>query len=223
MPYQSLKPIAPTYLSINPNIDPHTAIIGVDEVGRGCLYGQMTVCACILPANLSCLFVDLPKNLNHLGLNDSKKLHAKKRTELKEYLNTIASYALIDVSADLIDTLNIHQATLYGMQSAISALLGFYPNAHSFIDGCHRPQQVAATTLIKGDSCHISIAAASILAKVHRDQAMIEAAHQYPYYGFDKHKGYPTIAHKKALEQFGVLPNHRKSYAPVAQALKNST
>lgn len=216
-----LPPITPSRLSINPNIDPKTAIIGVDEVGRGCLYGQMTVCACILPADLSCYFFDLPNHLHPLKLNDSKKLGAKKRKQLAQELTVIASYALIDVSADLIDALNIHQATLYGMKSAISALTAFYPNAHSLIDGCHKPEQVNATTLIKGDGCHMSIAAASILAKVHRDQAMVEAACHFPHYGFDKHKGYPTRTHQEALQYFGVLPQHRKSYAPVAQILKS--
>lgn len=218
MPYRHLPPINPSRLSIHPSIDPKTAqIIGVDEVGRGCLYGQMTVCACVLPVNLSCAFVDLPHTPDLIKLNDSKKLSGAKREKLAQQLHDIASYVLIDVSAEWIDQLNIHQATLYGMSSAISAMLRFYPHATSLIDGCYKPSHTDAATLIKGDAHHMSIAAASILAKVHRDQAMNDEAKLYPAYGFQKHKGYPTHAHKQALKHFGALPKHRKSYAPVAQ------
>ncbi len=215
---------------INKNIDvSQPLIIGVDEVGRGCLFGQMTVCACVLPPKFA---QDLTDKFGHNNLQDtifeqlgdSKKLSAKKRTALAQLIKTQASYAIIDVPAHKIDTLNIHHATLLGMKSAIAALIAHYPTALVLVDGVHAPvMPTAIQTLIKGDSKHASIAAASIVAKVHRDAAMDAYAELYPNHGLDKHKGYPTPAHKQALAQFGILPEHRRSYAPVRQILHNQS
>lgn len=227
--YKQQALIAATECIINKNIDNNQlVIIGVDEVGRGCLFGQMSVCACILPPEFAQDLMDElgKKSLQGTAfeqLGDSKKLSPKKRVSLAQLIKTHASYAIIDVPADKIDEINIHNATLLGMKSAITALTAHYPTALVLIDGVHAPTlPTAVQTLIKGDSRHASIAAASIIAKVHRDTAMDAYAHIYPDYGLDKHKGYPTPAHKQALAQFGVLPEHRRSYAPVMHALTDA-
>ncbi len=223
-------PLTATECVINKNIDANEPlIIGVDEVGRGCLFGQMSICACVLPPEFA---QDLSNEFgeNNLKgtifeqLGDSKKLSAKKRTALTQLIKAQASYAIIDVPAHKIDTLNIHHATLLGMESAIAVLAAYYPTALVLVDGMHAPSVPMTTqTLIKGDSKHASIAAASIVAKVHRDAAMDAYAKLYPNYGLDKHKGYPTPAHKQALAEFGVLPEHRRSYAPIRQILYNQS
>ncbi len=209
-------------------------IIGVDEVGRGCLFGHMTVGACILSPDWA---VSLKGNISALKdtpltkLNDSKKLSEKTREQLDTTIKQHASYVLVDIPASVIDRINIHQATLLGMKTAITALLDSHKlttdKVQILIDGnqapildSHRLYQKHIHTIIKGDSAHASIACASILAKVARDCAMMEYAKLYPEFGLDKHKGYPTVAHKKALAQFGVLPEHRRSYAPIMQALQ---
>lgn len=221
--------IAPTELFINPNIDKNkSVIIGVDEVGRGCLFGQMSVCACILPSEFAVPLHNeqgLPtlSDTPFARLTDSKKLTEKQRLTLSTLIKSQASYALVDISAKIIDELNIHNATLLAMYSAIVALTAHYPNARILIDGIHAPKNLPQVldiqTIIKGDSVHASIAGASILAKVHRDTAMLDLAQLYPDFGLDKHKGYPTPAHKQALATFGVLPEHRRSYKPVADIL----
>lgn len=221
--------IAPTELFINPNIDKNkSVIIGVDEVGRGCLFGQMSVCACILPSEFAVSLHNeqgLPtlSDTPFARLTDSKKLTEKQRLTLSTLIKSHASYALVDISARTIDELNIHNATLLGMHSAIVALTAHYPMASVLIDGVHAPKDLLQVldiqTIIKGDSVHASIAGASILAKVHRDTAMLDLAKVYPNFGLEKHKGYPTPAHKQALAQFGVLAEHRRSYKPVADIL----
>lgn len=222
MTHNPLEPISPTRVSIQPNIDTTSSvIIGVDEVGRGCIFGPMSVCACILPADFA-LDLTCPTAKNTYAhtplaqLADSKTLTPKTRSQLAHTLQTTASYAIIDVSAAIIDQLNIHNATLLGMKSAIIALQKHYPHTSIFIDGIYAPQGfININTLKKGDQIHAAIAAASILAKVHRDALLDAYAQNHPQYGFAQHKGYPTRAHKNAITQWGILPEHRKSYAPI--------
>ncbi|MDO4250543.1 MAG: ribonuclease HII [Moraxella sp.] len=225
--------ITPTILHNNPDLPTShdSAVIGVDEVGRGCLFGHMTVAAVLLPAYLTTALDNEQKvmltDTAFAKLTDSKKLSAKQRVTLATHIKQTASYAIVDVSATLIDKLNIHNATLLGMKSAIQALIQAHTLSHAtvLIDGNYAPKLDVGflahtlTTLTKGDARHSSIACASILAKVHRDTQMCDYANAYPDYAFDKHKGYPTKAHLDALHTHGVLAEHRKSFTPVAALL----
>jgi len=182
-------------------------IAGVDEAGRGPLAGPVVVAAVILP--------------NHhtiVGLDDSKKLSAKKRDRLyNEIIQQAESYKIEIVSREKIDELNILQATLWGMEEAVLNL----PQKPDFclIDGNQMPQRIAtiSQTVIKGDGKYQSIAAASILAKVTRDRIMIELHKKYPEYNFLSNKGYPTKEHLQAMRLHGITPHHRRSYKPVQQ------
>lgn len=176
-------------------------ICGVDEAGRGPLAGPVCAAAVILPAN-----IDIP------GLNDSKKLTDKKRRELMPIIKEKAiSYGIALVDHTVIDEINILQATLLAMEQAI-AKLHIKPDL-ALIDG-NRAKDfgVPAITVVHGDSLSASIAAASVLAKVTRDDLMTEMAHKYPDYGFDIHKGYGTKAHYQALETTGPCPIHRMTF-----------
>ncbi|OOR91209.1 ribonuclease HII [Moraxella caviae] len=208
-------------------------IIGVDEVGRGSLFGQMTVAAVILPADISGEFDKI--NLTNTALsplNDSKKLSPKKRDLLFDVISQISlSHVIVDVPASVIDAINIYQATLLGMRLAIERLLAAHTTTQTapqiLIDGNATPilsanfyaHQPHIRTIIKGDGVHSSIAAASILAKVHRDRSMIEFAKQYPKYHLDKHKGYASAAHTHAIKTLGILPEHRKTFSPMKDML----
>lgn len=211
-----------------------TFVIGIDEVGRGSLFGQMTVGAVILDNDLTGEFgqVDLMGTPLTL-INDSKKLSEKKRNLVFDPIkHTCQSYAVINIPAYVIDTINIYQATLLGMRLAIENLImlnGIDKNDNLIIiiDGNATPTlsddfadfQPCIHTLIKGDSLHTSIACASILAKVHRDTAMNDYAKIYPDYGLDKHKGYASKAHTTAIYAYGILPEHRKSFNPMRTIL----
>lgn len=188
-------------------------ILGCDEVGRGPLAGPATVACVAYPLDIA---PDLP--LFSL-VDDSKKLSAKKRTQLIEAIHeTAAAYCVIDMSPEQIDTLNILQACLQGMKLAaynvIEQLDADRSNVHVIIDGnklipnFDYPQ----TAYVKGDARAWSIASASILAKVHRDDLMIEYDTKYPGYGFAQNVGYPTAAHRAALAKLGPTPIHRKSF-----------
>lgn len=213
-----------------------TFVIGIDEVGRGSLFGQMTVGAVILDNDLTGEFGQI--DLSHTPLsfiNDSKKLSEKKRTQLFDPIKQrCQSYAIIDIPADVIDTIDIYQATLLGMRLAIEHLIHInqITTNHDLtilIDGNATPIlsdefnvfQPRIKTLIKGDSIHTTIACASILAKVHRDNAMNEFAKIYPDYQIDKHKGYASKAHRHAIIQYGILKEHRKSFNPMRTILEN--
>ncbi len=176
-------------------------IAGVDEVGRGPLAGPVVAAAVILSQ-------DIP------GVMDSKKLSAKKRKLLSEIIKSEAiSYAYGRVEPQEIDVLNIHNATLLAMQRAIDGL-SVKPDK-IMIDGLYVPKvQPICEAIVKGDSLINSIAAASILAKVKRDDEMVEMDKIYPGYDFAKHKGYPTKAHKQALNAIGPSEIHRMSFAP---------
>lgn len=183
----------------------YTAICGCDEAGAGPLAGPVYAAAVILPFG-----VEIP------GLNDSKQLTEKKREPLFPVIQqTAVAWAVASVSAQEIDATDILTARMKAMEIAISQLS---PQADfALIDGNRDCGKGAAITLthqciVKGDSLSASIAAASILAKVSRDRVMVELDKLYPQYGFAKHKGYPTKAHKAAIAQYGPCPEHRRSY-----------
>lgn len=179
----------------------YEVICGVDEAGRGPLAGPVCAAAVILPKHL-----DIP------GLTDSKKLTDKKRRELFPLIQDQAvAYGIGLASQEEIDEINILQATFLAMERAL-AQLQVRPNL-ALIDGNReREFGVPVQTVVKGDSLSASIAAASVLAKVTRDDLMMELAQQYPQYGFETHKGYGTKAHYEALRQYGASPIHRKSF-----------
>ena len=183
-------------------------IAGVDEVGRGPLVGSVVAAACILPASF-----DLP------GLTDSKKISEKKRETLCELIKEQAvAYAIAESSAEEVDQINVLQASLLAMRRAVESL-SIQPN-FVLVDGNRLPEwQYEAKAIVGGDKKEPAISAASILAKVYRDQQMVELAQQYPDYGFDQHKGYPTKKHIEAIQRHGVLNEHRKSFAPVKNFL----
>ena len=182
-------------------------VVGIDEAGRGPLAGPVSVAAVILPPDFE-----------HDLLNDSKQLTERKRERLYEEITTredIRWHAEL-VGVEEIDRVNILQATWLGMRRCAQAL-NPRPDA-ALIDG--RPVRnfpIHQVALVKGDSLSHSIAAASIIAKVRRDRLMVELADRYPGYGFEIHKGYPTPAHQAALKRLGPCPEHRRSFAPVAQ------
>ncbi|MDG2091302.1 MAG: ribonuclease HII [Gammaproteobacteria bacterium] len=183
-------------------------IAGVDEAGRGPLAGNVVAAAVIL---------DRKKEIN--GLNDSKKLSATTREKLSKQIKQEAlSYAIAEADVSEIDSLNILQATLLAMQRAVAALQ--HEPDFIYIDGNRSPQWgFKSKALVKGDQRIQSIAAASILAKVYRDQSLKELHEKFPDYGFAKHKGYPTAEHLAALRKLGPCPVHRRSYAPVRAVL----
>ncbi len=184
-------------------------VCGVDEAGRGPLAGPVVASAVILDPN---------KPIH--GLNDSKKLSAKKRDELALLIRSHAlAWAVAEASVEEIDQINILQASLLAMRRAVDAL-AIKPD-HALVDGNQCPKLITCTVeaIVGGDGKVASIAAASILAKTVRD-AQMKALHEaFPVYGFDRHMGYPTAAHLQALEQYGVSAVHRRSYAPVARLL----
>ncbi|GIU34492.1 ribonuclease HII [Shewanella schlegeliana] len=182
---------------------------GVDEVGRGPLIGNVVTAAVILD----------PSNPIE-GLNDSKKLSEKKRELLFEQIQQKAlSVSVGSATPAEIDELNILHATMLAMQRAVAGL-NIKPTS-VLVDGNRTPDfGVESHAIVKGDGLIDAISAASIIAKVVRDREMDALAEQYPEYGFEKHKGYPTKAHFEALAQHGVLPEHRKSFRPVREAME---
>lgn len=183
-------------------------IAGVDEVGRGPLVGAVVTAAVILDPNQPIE-----------GLADSKKLSEKRRLTLAEEIKAKAlCWSLGRAEPDEIDQLNILHATMLAMQRAVAGLR-IQPD-FVLVDGNRIPTlPMPAQAVVKGDSLVAEISAASILAKVARDQEMDELDKQFPEYGFAQHKGYPTKLHFEKLESLGVTPYHRKSFAPVAQRL----
>lgn len=179
-------------------------IAGVDEVGRGPLAGPVVVVAVILPLNLRIK-----------GINDSKKLSLKKRNELyKIILNEALAVNVSFIDERVIDEINIYEATKKGMLEAISGLK--IKPEHVLIDAMPlRELAIAHTSIIHGDALSASIGAASIIAKVTRDEYMDKMDIKYPNYGFKHHKGYCTKEHLEALEKYGPCEIHRKSFAPV--------
>lgn len=194
-----------SYANIAPNAN---LIAGVDEVGRGPLVGAVVTAAVILD----------PKNPIE-GLNDSKKLSEKKREKLAEEIKEKAlCWSLGRAEVEEIDELNILHATMLAMQRAVQGL-SIQPD-FVLVDGNRTPEfPMPAEAIVKGDGLIAEISAASIIAKVARDNEMKELDAQYPEYGFAKHKGYPTKLHFEKLEEFGATPFHRKSFAPVKRIL----
>jgi len=183
-------------------------VAGVDEVGRGPLIGSVVAAACILPSEY-----DLP------NLMDSKKLTEKKRSVLNELIRSQAvAWSIAEASAGEVDEINVLQASLLAMKRAVEKLES--QPEFVLVDGNKLPQwRYQAQAIVGGDGSEPCISAASILAKVYRDQQMIELGKQYPQYGFEKHKGYPTKQHMEALKEYGVLPEHRKTFGPVKKLI----
>ena len=185
-----------------------TLIAGTDEVGRGPLCGPVVAAACILPVNYELE-----------GLNDSKKLSEKKREKLYDILiKECVSYGIGVVSPERIDEINILEASKEAMKIALSKL-SVKPE-HVLIDAVKLDIDIPSTSIIKGDAKSLSIAAASVIAKVTRDRMMYELDEKYPEYGFGKHKGYPTKAHIEAVEKYGVLDFYRKTFSPISEIIK---
>lgn len=177
------------------------AICGIDEAGRGPLAGPVCAAAVILPEGL-----EIP------GLNDSKKLTDKKRRELFPIIEEQAlAYGIGWASQEEIDDINILRATFLAMSRAVEQL-NIRPDL-ALVDGNRAPTlDLPVETVVKGDSLSASIAAASVLAKVSRDDVMLRMAEEYPGYGFEVHKGYGTKAHYEALRTFGPSPIHRRTF-----------
>lgn len=180
-----------------------TLIAGVDEVGRGPLVGPVVAAAVILP-----------KNYKLDGLNDSKKLTEKKREELYPIIMKDAiSVGIGEVSPKEIDEINIYEASRKAMMIALDNL-DVKPE-HILVDAMPLFTDIPHDAIIHGDALSLSIAAASVIAKVTRDNMMIELDKKYPMYGFKKHKGYPTKLHLENLQKYGPLENYRFTYGPV--------
>lgn len=187
-------------------------IAGVDEAGRGPLAGPVVVAAVVLPEGFS-----------HPQLDDSKKLTPKIRERVeRDLLATPGLWsAVVEVSVEEIDSLNILRATHEGMRRAVGAL----PHAadHALIDGLPvRPFPIAQTALVGGDGLSLSIAAASVLAKVARDRLMRVLDAEFPQYAFGRHKGYGTALHLERIRQYGVSRVHRRSFAPVRRVVEGA-
>lgn len=181
-------------------------IAGVDEAGRGPLAGPVVAAAVVLCAES----ID--------GLDDSKKLTAKRRAALETQIKTRCIWAVGEASPCEIDEINILQATMLAMTRAVEALAS--APSRILVDGNRLPNwRYAAEAVIGGDSLHPCISAASIVAKEHRDRIMRAADARYPGYGWASNKGYGSKAHIAALQQLGPTPLHRKSFAPVARAM----
>jgi len=192
----------------------YTLIAGVDEVGRGALFGPVVAAAVILPKSLAALA--------KAGLTDSKQLTPQHRILLDRRIRELAiALAVAEVDAATIDRVNIYQATRLAMASAV-AQLPIAPD-HLLIDAMLLDHPCPQTKLIYGDSLSLSIAAASVLAKVHRDSLLIRLHDEYPSYGLASHKGYATPPHLRALREHGPTPLHRQSFAPVREALSLCT
>ncbi|MGH8226077.1 MAG: ribonuclease HII [Gammaproteobacteria bacterium] len=182
-------------------------IAGVDEAGRGPLAGPVVAAAVILPPG------------HGLALADSKRLSARRREQLAPQIrNCAVAWAVALASAAEIDALNIHRASLLAMARALKELSP--PPQAALIDGCFVPEaDMPCRAIVRGDATEPAISAASILAKVARDTIMQELDRIYPCYGFSRHKGYPTAAHRAALVANGPCLEHRRSFAPVRALL----
>ncbi len=183
---------------------------GVDEVGRGPLVGPV-VTACVV----------LPLNFKLEGLTDSKKLSEKKRNLFYDYIKKHAlCYAIGMCTPEEIDEMNIYEASRQAMIRAINEVRKTIPLEHVLIDAMPIDMDIPTTSIIKGDAKSISIAAASVMAKVTRDKMMYDLDKLHPEYGFASHKGYPTKKHLEAIHKYGLIDGYRKSYAPVKKILE---
>ena len=183
---------------------------GGDEVGRGPLIGNVVAACCVLPKDF---YLD--------GLNDSKKLSEKKRDQYYDYIieNCIA-YGIGKVSPEEIDEINIYEASRKAMMIAIEEVRKKINLQHVLVDAMPLPDlDIPHTPIIKGDAKSISIAAASVIAKVTRDREMYDLDKKYPMYGFKSHKGYPTKKHIEAINTYGLIEGYRKTYGPVEKII----
>ncbi len=188
-------------------------VVGIDEAGRGPWAGPVFAGAVALDAKR------LPQMLRY-GLNDSKKLSARRRLELFEALLAHAEIGVGQASVEEIDALNVLQATMLAMRRAVESL-GFYPD-HAIVDGNYPPRlPCPVKCVVRGDSLSLSVAAASIVAKVSRDRLMSDLARSFPGYGWDHNFGYGTAEHQAALETIGASPHHRRSFAPVLKVVRS--
>ena len=179
---------------------------GCDEAGRGCLAGPVVAAAVILPDGFAC-----PE------LNDSKQLSEKEREKLRPFIeNEALAWAVALVDNREIDEINILNASILAMHRAINSL--FFRPEFIIVDGNKfKPyQDIPHKTIVKGDSKFLSIAAASVLAKTHRDEMMLKLHKEYPHYDWGKNKAYPTRKHRSAIREFGVTPYHRLTYKLLA-------
>lgn len=183
---------------------------GVDEVGRGPLIGPV-VTACVV----------LPKDFVLDGLNDSKQLSEKKRNEYYKYIKEHALACEVGIiGPEIIDEVNIYEATKLAMKQAIDKVNKKIKLEHVLIDAMPLELNIPTTSIIKGDAKSITIAAASVIAKVTRDEMMYELDKIYPQYGFKSHKGYPTKKHIEAINQYGLIEGYRKTYGPVKKIIE---
>ena len=184
-------------------------IAGVDEVGRGPLVGPVVACCCVLK-----------DGFNLEGLTDSKKLSEKKRNEFYDYLIKNTIYGLGIIGPDIIDEVNIYEATKLAMIEAINNVKKQIKIEHVLIDAMPLDIDIPTTSIIKGDLKSITISAASVIAKVTRDNMMIELDKKYPMYGYKQHKGYPTKKHIEAINKYGLIEGYRKTYGPVKKIIE---
>lgn len=184
-------------------------IAGVDEVGRGPLIGPVVACCCVLK-----------EGFNLEGLTDSKKLSEKKRNEFYDYLIKNTIYGLGIIGPDIIDEVNIYEATKLAMIEAINNVKKQIKIEHVLIDAMPLDIDIPTTSIIKGDLKSITISAASVIAKVTRDNMMIELDKKYPMYGYKQHKGYPTKKHIEAINKYGLIEGYRKTYGPVKKIIE---
>lgn len=188
---------------LKPYLEAGRTEAGCDEAGRGCLAGPV-----------ACAAVILPPGFEHPLLTDSKKLTEHQRNTLRPIIESEAlAWCVVMVSAAEIDEINILNASIVGMQRAVSGLK-LRPD-HILVDGNRfkpHPDGIPYTTIVHGDALYSSIAAASILAKTHRDELMASLALQYPHYGWEINKAYPTAAHRRAIALYGPCPQHRRSF-----------
>lgn len=187
------------------------AACGLDEVGRAPLAGPVTA---------SCVYI--PDNQKHHGfikeIRDSKKLSRKKREALYDQITGYFAYAITDIMQEDVDRLNIHHASLQAMARSYETMcknFSLQPDL-ALIDGKFAPAMPCKTmTVIKGDNVSVSIAAASIIAKVHRDRYMEQLHNKYPHYGWNTNVGYPTKQHLEAIKEHGITAHHRRSFSPI--------
>lgn len=187
---------------------------GIDEAGRGALIGPVVAAGVIFPSDCA----EIPY------VNDSKQISEPDRDCIRQRLLAVPGIrtAIAEVTAAEIDRMNILQATLLAMRRVAEQL---YPVDLLLIDGNRRPKGIVVPlrTIVKGDAKSASIAAASLLAKTHRDDILRAYARQYPHYGFEHHKGYGTVKHLDAIARYGILPEHRRTFAPVRDFLSPFT
>jgi len=186
------------------------SVIGIDEVGRGAFAGPVGIGGVIFPPILD---LEEREKMLSLGINDSKKLSPKRREKLAELIKKLSvGYCVSLIPVQTINEIGIGKATTLGMVEVAQKLSAFVLKPHLLIDAFEIPGAFSQQAIVRGDSLSISIAAASIIAKVERDRLMGELGGKYPAYGFEQHKGYGTLKHRNALREFGSCQEHRLDF-----------